>query len=87
MAVSNVSNTAVNNYADINIENMDVGTAMQAVLGQRAELLESSLKNGIKDTQEQNNKIAALNKLGAQKTSENNQLEIDNIELSSRSRL
>lgn len=81
MSVTSTSNTAVNNYAEMNIDNMDPTTALQYVLGQRAELLEGTLKDSIRDTQEANNKIAALNKQSAQKTSENNQLESDNIEL------
>lgn len=60
---------------------MDVQTMMMIVQGQRAELLESRLKDQLKVVFDNNQKMASLDKLSTQASSQNSQLEIENADL------
>lgn len=61
MATDGVSGSTVSGIGPIGIGGMDLETALMAVQSQRAQLLESQLADQIKEVQNRNNKVAALN--------------------------
>ncbi|WP_042478512.1 hypothetical protein [Bacillus ndiopicus] len=55
------ANSNIGGAQPINIQGMDIETALMAVQSQRAKLLEEQLRNQIEDVQQKNQGIATLN--------------------------
>lgn len=60
-ATQNSISNAAGGVSNIAVSNMDIEAAMQAVQGQRAQLLETQLQDQLNAVQERNNQIANLN--------------------------
>ena len=79
--MSTVSGAGVGGIAGMDLGSMDLETALMAVQGQRAQLLEDALRAQLDSVNARNAEMAGLNDSIAAKTSENGKLEASNLSM------